>query len=417
MLFVSPMDLQSVRFTSPRSNMNKATQQQTKEHNRNLALKTIIEHDRISRAEIARKTGLTRTTVSDIVAELIAVGLVREIGIGESSGGKSPILLSLMEDSRCLIGLDLAQIQFSGAIVNLRGKVKKIISRPVSENTGDQALELVYAVLDQLVQSASPPVVGIGVGTPGLVNTHEGVVVQAVNLDWQALPLAQLLQDRYNLPVSLLNDSQAAAIGEYTYGQGHTSEGNLIVISARHGIGAGIVINGRLFHGDGGYAGEIGHIVVVPENGLLCRCGNCGCLETVASAQALVRQAQHLGLPAGAGMAQISTLDDIAQAFIAGDPPVQQAVFEAGRYLGRAISGLIETLNIRKIILTGDMTRFGEPWLKVINETVSQTALARLAADTQVEIGCLGENAVILGASALLVNDYSLLFKQQSVRS
>ena len=404
-------------FTPPRSIMKKATQQQTKEHNRNLVLKTIIEHDRISRAEIARKTGLTRTTVSDMVAELIAGGLVSEVGIGESLGGKSPILLSLVEDSRCLIGLDLAHIQFSGAIVNLRGKLKKIISRPVSENTGDQALELVYAVLDQLMQSASQPIMGIGVGTPGLVNTHEGVVVQAVNLDWQALPLARLLQDRYNLPVSVLNDSQAAAIGEYTYGQGHSSESNQIVISARHGIGAGIVINGRLFHGDGGYAGEIGHIVIVPENGLLCRCGNCGCLETVASAQALVRQAQHLGLSAGAGMAQVSTLDDIVQAFIDGDPLVEQTVFEAGRYLGRAISGLIETINIRKIVLTGDMTRFGEPWLRVINETVSQTALARLAVETQIEIGCLGENVVILGASALLATDYSLLFNQQSMRS
>ena len=302
--------------------IRKATQQQTKEHNRDLALKTIFDHERISRAEIARKTGLTRTTVSDIVTELIAAGLVEEVGVGKSLGGKSPILLSLVEDSRYLIGLDLAQNQFRGAIVNLRGVIRSVVCPPMKDRNAEDALEPVYAILDQLVNTDYQPVVGIGVGTPGLVNSHEGVVVNAVNLDWQDLPLAELLRNRYQLPVYVLNDSQAAAMGEYTYGNNQVSESNLIVINARHGIGAGIVINGHLFYGDGGAAGEIGHVVVVPEGGLPCRCGNYGCLETVASAQALVKRMHIQASQSGKVTPSVAnSLEDIELAFAQRRPP------------------------------------------------------------------------------------------------
>lgn len=398
--------------------MQKATRQHTKEHNRNLVLKTIFEHDSISRAEIARITSLTRTTVSDIVADLLAEGLVNEVGVGESIGGKSPILLSLVEDSRYLIGLDLAHNQFRGAVVNLRGKIRELVTLPVNSTNGDEALALVYEILDRLMKACSVPLVGIGIGTPGLVNITEGVVVNAVNLDWQDLPLARLMEARYHLPVSILNDSQAAAMGEFTYGQGRSAESNLIVINARHGIGAGIVIEGKLYHGDGGGAGEIGHVVVVPDGGLLCRCGNRGCLETVASAQALVKQVQAIAAQHNQTSLQQQqgiNLNTIEQAVVDGDADIRQAVLETGRFLGMAISNLVGTLNIRNIVITGDMTRFGQPWLDVIREMISKTTLSRLAQETQIEIGNLGENCIILGASAVLANNYSLLFNTAGV--
>lgn len=399
--------------------MEKATQQQTKEHNRNLVLKTIIEHASISRAEIARITSLTRTTVSDIVTDLIAEGLVKEIGIGSSIGGKSPILLSLVEDSRYMIGLDLAHNQFRGAIVNLRGRIREMVTLPVNDRNGDDALALVYQILDQLMGASCQPLVGIGVGTPGLVNTSEGVVVNAVNLDWTNLPLASLIKDRYQLPVYVINDSQAAAMGEYTYGKGHQTDNNLIVINVRYGIGAGIIINGQLFQGDGGGAGEIGHVVVVPEGGLLCRCGNRGCLETVASAQAITKRIQMIAgetrsTPLLQSMPAID-LETIEKAFVAEDPFVRQVVLEAARYLGLAISGLVGTLNIQKIVLTGDMTHFGAPWLKAIQETETLTSLPGLTRGTRIEIGQLHGDGIILGASALVANNYSLLLLQASV--
>lgn len=398
--------------------MKKATQQHTKEHNRFLVLKMIIDHKTISRAQISRQTSLTRTTVSEIVSALLEEGLVREIGVGESKGGKSPIILSLAEDSRYLIGLDLSHSEFRGALVNLHGTICADVRVPVEERLGEEALSLVYQILDQLMASGFGPIVGIGVGTPGLVNSSEGIVINAVNLDWKELPLAELLTTRYGLPVYVLNDSHAAAMGEYRYGKGITSDENLVVINARHGIGAGIVIDGNLFLGDGGGAGEIGHVVVVRDGGLPCRCGNYGCLETVASAQALVKQVRMLVEQAGVrnlpGNPVEINLHSIQKAFEAGDPQIRHMVLETGRYLGIAIASLVGLLNIQRIVISGDMTSFGEPWLQTVEETFSRHTLSRLAKNTRITTGQLGRDSVVLGASAVLANNYSLLFLRQS---
>jgi len=394
----------------------KATHQQTRQHNRDLVLKTIFDSETVSRAEIARSTKLTRATVSDMVANLIAEGLVEEVGYGSSIGGKTPILLSLVADSRYLIGLNLAQEKFIGAIVNLRGEIKETVEAPVSSGDGHQALQLVYQILDQLVNAGRVPIVGIGVGTPGLVNTHEGVVINAVNLDWQDLPLAQLLRARYNLPVSVLNDSQATAIGEFVYGGSYPADSNLVVVNVKHGIGAGILINGRLFQGDGGGAGEIGH-VVVQKDGSLCRCGRRGCLETVASARAVVQRTQALiqNYPEStlANDPLNISLDSIEEAFHANDPLAQYVVLEAGRQLGKSIAGLIGALNIHKIVLTGDMVRFEKAWLDAVEQSMRETALTRMAQDTQLEIGKMEFRGCILGASSsMLLDGYALLFTQ-----
>ncbi len=401
--------------------IRKATHQQTKFHNRDLVLKTIFENQTVSRAEIARITRLTRTTVSDVVSGLLQEGLVNEVGIGESIGGKSPILLSLVKDSRYLVSLNLAQAQFCGAVVNLRGEIKETEIVPVSGRDGEQALALVYEILDRLMQKTWKPLVGIGVATPGLVNTRDGVVVNAVNLDWQNLPLAELLHARYHLPVYILNDSQAAAIGEFVYGGNYQSDENLVVINVKHGIGAGILINGQLYQGDGGGAGEIGH-VVVQENGLLCRCGKRGCLETVASARAVVERARLLARDERGSLLSADpdavSLESLEAAFKSGDLLARRVITEAGHYLGLSIAGLVGMLNVRRFVLTGDMTRFGSEWLDMIRRTVSQSALSALVQVTQIEMGRPDLDGSILGASALmLLNGYSILFTQTAQKN
>lgn len=358
-------------------------------------------------------TNLTRSTVSDIVADLIDGGLVSEIGMGQSQVGKNPILLSLIEDSRWLIGLDLAQHQFQGAVVNLRGKIRDVITIPVNEG-GVDALPLVFQILDKLISSTTRPLSGIGVGTPGLVNTSEGIVVDAVNLNWKNLSLTRLLEQRYHLPVSILNDCHAAAIGEKTYGNDFQKDENLVLINVHHGIGAGIIINREIFQGDGGFAGEIGHIVAVHENGEACRCGKRGCLETVASATALIRQAREMVKqypdcslardPRGV------TLETIEEAFYAGDPLTSDLVLRTANYLGMAIANLVGILNIQRVVLEGDMTCFGTAWLDRIRSVMMNYSLDRPVDKTRVEIGQLGENAVILGAAAVFANNYSYLF-------
>ncbi len=378
--------------------MKKATSLQTKHHNRDLVLQTIFANQAISRAEIARVTSLTRTTVSDVVSGLLAEGLVEEVGLGESLGGKNPILISIVPDSRYSIGLNLGQKKFVGAIVNLRGEIKKMVEVPIHDNDSQNALDAVYKMISQLIKSKLTPIIGIGVGTPGLVQTQSGTVLNAVNLDWQDLPLGQLLFKKFNIPVSILNDSQASAIGEYVYGGKAELGESLIVVNIKNGIGAGILINGRLFQGDGGGAGEIGH-VMVRENGDLCRCGKHGCLETVSSVRAVLRQLN------------LTSIDQAIEAFQAGDPDAVRVITQAGHYLGISLANLVGAFNIRKILLTGDMLRFGEPWLNVVRTSMQSAALARLNEDTILDLGTLDYQACILGASAYLVlEDLSYLY-------
>ncbi|BAJ62846.1 ROK family transcriptional regulator [Anaerolinea thermophila] len=380
--------------------MEKATHQQTKAHNRNLVLKTIFEHEAISRAEIARKTQLTRATVSELVNELLTEGIVEEVGTGASIGGKSPILLSLVPDSRFLIGVNLGQDNFIASVVNLRGEIKETIESPALRHNPDETLALVIDMLESLLQKQWKPIVGIGIGAPGLIHTRQGMVLRAVNLDWENFPLAHLLEERFHMPVSILNDSQATAIGEFVYGK-HVSSGNLIVVNIRHGIGAGILINGRLFQGDGSAAGEIGHVVVNPQ-GDVCRCGKRGCLETIASAGAVLRRTG------------VASLSEALERWENGNSGMQAVVAEAGNALGEALAHLVGALNIHHIVLTGEMTRFGEPWLESVRHAMQKAAFHPLVEDTRLEIGMLDYRACILGAAAFMVlEDYDLLFLQE----
>jgi glucokinase-like ROK family protein len=399
--------------------MEKATRQYTKEHNRNLVLKIIFSHETISRAEIARISSLTRTTVSDIVADLMDEGLVNEVGVGESQGsqgGKNPILLSLVDDSRWLIGLDLGQNEFRGAVVNLRGKIREVVSVPVNDLDGIESLTLIYQMLDKLIGGNKQALSGIGVGAPGLINTAEGMVVNAVNLNWKNIPLTSLLSERYQLPVSIMNDCQAAALGEKTYGKSFQKDENLVLVNVHHGIGAGVIINGSIFQGDGGFAGEIGHVVVKREEGELCRCGNRGCLETVASTQALIRQAcSMISMYPQSLIPQEPhniTLDSIDKAFKMGDPLAQNLVLDTAHYIAMAISMVVSVVNIHRIVLNGNMTRFGNPWLDRIRAETRNYSLERPLKNTHIEIGQLGQNATIVGAAAVFANNYSYLFNR-----
>jgi N-acetylglucosamine repressor len=384
----------------------KATHAQTRQHNHRLVLRTVYDFGPISRAEVARTTGLTRTTVSDVVTDLLDDGMVEEVGRGPSSGGKAPILLSIVGDARQVIGLDLGEGTFAGAFVNLRGEIRRVVELPVDGRNGDDALAIVFRLVDELIAEAGSPPLGIGVGTPGLVDTRTGTIRWAVNLDWQDLPLGGLLTERYGLPANVANDSQAAALAEYTFGDGRRLP-NLITIKVGRGIGAGLVLNGSLFQGDGFGAGEIGHVAVV-DDGAACHCGRFGCLETVASSGAIAARAALLAAELGSPLAARSrtgelAFDDVVRAFAAGDPAARTAALEAARYLGQAIAGLIGALNISRIVLDGPVTAFGDDWLATIADEARRRSLGMLSRDTEIEFGRLAPNVVVLGASALLI--------------
>ena len=389
--------------------MKKANSQQAKVHNRLLILRTIYNNVKISRADIARVTSLNRATVSDAVTELMKDGVVAEVGIGSSVAGKPPILLSMVDDARYLIGVDLAESEFRGAVINLRGKIIHRLNLAINGRDGDAALASVYGLLDKLIPLAEGPILGIGIGTPGLINTRQRVVRNAVNLDWHDLPLGDLLDERYKMPVHIANDSQAAALAEFTFGDSKNIS-NLIVINIGRGTGAGIVLNRQLYYGDSFGAGEFGHVAIV-ENGERCRCGHYGCLETVTSSQAIVRSARaiakndlHSKLCRLVASPEEINIDVVSQAFDAGDEATRTLIAEVGRYLGFAAAILVGILNVNRIVIAGRVARFGQALLEPIRQEIKRRSLPGLADETVVEITTLGPDIVILGAAALLLN-------------
>ncbi|MBK8904342.1 MAG: ROK family transcriptional regulator [Anaerolineaceae bacterium] len=392
----------------PQSPTKKATRQYTKQHNARLVLKTIYEAGNISRADLARLTGLTRATVSNIVAGFLDEGIVAETGYGPSLGGKPPIMLNIVENARQLICLDLGNEQFTGALANLRGHFEKQISLPVNGRTAQTALSLVYELVEQLLRHVTAPVLGLALGSPGLIDAEAGLVKQSVNLDWHDLPLQQLLADRFHFPVYMANDSDLAALAEYSFGNDDTR--NLVLIKMGQGIGSGIVLNGRIFHGEGFGAGEIGHVSVV-ANGELCSCGNYGCLETVASVRAMLRQAEAIAQEKSDGLLGRLRLADtpvtweiLRQACQQEDTDARQIVTRAGELLGVAVANLVGILNVNRIVIAGNVVQTGDLFIGAVQSSMQKRVLPRLAAGTAVQYATTQSNLVLLGASALILS-------------
>ena len=380
--------------------MKKATRQHTKQHNSRLILKTIYTADGISRADIARNTGLTRATVSSIVSSLMQDGLVGETGVGRSAGGKPPTFLGVLENARHLICLDLSKDPLQGALVNLRGQIVERIEMSLNGRFGPEALDLVTQLVNQLRECSTTPVLGIGIGSPGLVDTHNGIIKKAVNLSWQDVPLKTLLEAKQNLPVFVANDSHMAALAEYSFGSKDTN--NLVLIKTGRGIGAGIVLNGQLYHGEGGTAGEIGHVTVDPH-GAKCSCGNIGCLEAIASVQAIMAQAS--AIPDNQWQtSKPTTWSEFCDAVSKHDPIANQLVSTAGEYIGIAVANLVGILNIRDIVIAGAMVPLGDGLLTAVTRQMHRYILPAIAEKTNVRFTSVGADLALVGASALILN-------------
>jgi N-acetylglucosamine repressor len=389
--------------------MKKTNQEEIQRHNSQLILKTIYDRAAISRVEISRLTGLTRTTVSDAVARFIQDGVVMEVGILPSRGGKPPILLSIVDDARHLIGLDLADNEFRGAVVNLRGKIIQRACISVEGVDGGEALSLVYQLIEQLHNLTDRPLLGIGIGTPGLMDPQKGMVLNAVNLDWRDLPLGDLLRERFGLPIAIANDCQAAALAEFIFNNPENRD-NLVLVKAGRGVGAGIVLGGRSMYGDSFGAGEIGHVKMVAD-GERCRCGNTGCLETLVSCRAIVGRASAAMEQAGRasrmqafGDSPEAESEIIFQAYQDGDEMVVPVVDQAGSYLAKALAFLVSVLNINKVVIAGSLARFGDRFAQAIQNQVEREVLPALGRDTRVVTSKLGDDIVILGAAGLLLS-------------
>jgi predicted NBD/HSP70 family sugar kinase len=365
-------------------------------HNRSLVLQTLYRNGELSRADLARATGLTRVTISDLVADLIAAGLVVELGQrDEARPGKPATLLGINRTGHCIIGLDLSGAQsFLGALLDLDGQVIEHREAPLHDATGPAALELVVDLARQLVKAARTPVLGVGVGSPGIVD-RDGVVLTAPNLGWTNVPLQERLAEATGLPVFVANDANAAALAELTFGSPRPRDGrepgaapaeprgergDLMVVTVGHGVGAGLIIDGRPIVGSGSAAGEIGHVVVGTDGGAECACGKQGCLETWLAAPRL-------------------------EAAIAADPAARDAVLdEAGRRLGIALAPVVAALNLAEVVLSGPAHLLDGRLLASAVATLRSRTLDELHGDLTLRMSALGKDIVLRGAAAMVLS-------------
>jgi predicted NBD/HSP70 family sugar kinase len=349
----------------------KAVPGDTRLHNRSLVLRTIFRSGPLSRADLARSTHLTRAATSELAAELLAEGLVEELGTRSDQGvGKPATLLGLVPDARLTVTLDLSDdARFRAALVDLGGKVLDRRAAGRDGRRGESALELAMELSVDLAGAAARPLLGVGVGSPGVVDPA-GIILEAPNLGWHGVDLSARLAQAIPAPVHVANDANAAALGEL--GLGGPAERSLFLVKIGHGVGAGLVLDGHLVVGDRFAAGEIGHVVVDP-GGAPCACGRIGCLETAVAAPRL-RRADDGGRKAG------------------------------GRRLGEALAPVVSALNLREIVLSGPLDLLDVSFRAAALDAIRERTMPAVGDYVDIRLSSLGEDDVLLGAAMLVLD-------------
>jgi predicted NBD/HSP70 family sugar kinase len=350
--------------------IGKLLQEDTRRHHRSLILQHLFAEGPASRADLSRATGLTRVTVSDLVGGLMADGLLAELGVpAESKVGKPPTLVGLLPDAEHIISLDLSPAdRIAGAVVNLSGQVKERAEVPLEGACGGEAVALAVGLAERLRASINRPVLGVGVGTPGVVDGY-GVVLDAHNLHWAGVDLTGILRHHLDLPVYVANDANTAVLAEYTFGG--TTAADLMLLRIETGVGAGLVVGGALVQGHAWAAGEIGHVVVDPA-GLRCACGRTGCLETILAASQLRRGVRPLG--------------------------------SVGEVLGGVLAPVVAALNLHEVVLAGPPELLDGPLRESLDATIRERVMADSAADLVVRMSPLGDDVVLVGAAVLVLS-------------
>jgi predicted NBD/HSP70 family sugar kinase len=367
--------------------------------NKSTLLRLIRREGPISRADLAKRTQLTRATVSALVEELIAGQLVSETGIGASSGGRKPVLLEIRGDAGYVLGIDLRPTELLALAADLSGGIVRELRRPLRAAPDPERVfaQLVEAVreLSSALPNSPLGVVGAGVGIAGLVEYPSGRILFVPSHDWRGLDWQPELQRLLGVPVAVENEANLAALAEHDFGAAKdTSE--LLYVSIGTGIGAGYILGGELYRGAAGYAGEIGH-TTIELNGRNCTCGNRGCWETYASERAL---AAELGLDYEPGVA-----DEIEARAASGDAAALRAVDLTAAYLGIGIGNMIHAFNPQTIVVGGPISRYRE-WLQPKVEAAIQARFPFIPSfHAPIRYSELGDKATAQGAIAYMLRE------------
>lgn len=382
--------------------------------NTSIVLNTIRQFQPIARSEIAARTGLSPATVTGITARLLAEGWILEAGPGVANGGRRPVLLQLDERSRFSVGVKLAAEEVSAAVGDLGAQLLEVVTLPLpadAEGIVETVAEAVERALDgaQVRRSA---VIGVGVALPGVVDPKSGLSLFAPWHPWREFALKRLLGERLELPVLLENDANAFTLAERWFGAG-IGRDHLIGVMISAGIGAGVVLDGRVYRGARYAAGEIGHWVVEP-GGPPCVCGQQGCLESVAGDRALARQgARLLERGRAALLAQLVHGDparvrrqEVVEAARRGDQECARLLETAAEAVGRAVAAMVNALNPEAVVVGGGLPQqAGELFLEPMRRSILRHAFFGAAQSLEILPAGLGENAWLVGALTLAMEE------------
>ncbi len=371
-------------------------------------LRLIWQERTISRAEIARRADLSRSTVSEVVGELLPTGLITEGEPGESLGGRRPIMLHFEDDACCILGTEMGGSHVTVALTDLRGRVLHWEHRnhPVrSDPHGTRALlaDLCEASLAKHAGGVRQ-LVGIGVAVPSPVDPrHPFALSEVVLPDWEGRSGLEILGERFGVPVMVDNDANLGALAEFWWGAGQGVR-DFAYVKVGTGVGSGHVIGGELYRGSTGFAGEIGHLAIDP-GGEPCICGMRGCLAMHVGSPALVKRGRQLlpEYPNSMLEGVEVTITAIEAAALAADPLALRITREAAEYLGIAVAGMVNLMNPSLVIVGGGITGLGDCFLEPLRETLMQRTRVIPAASANVVMSGLGPQTVAVGAASLVL--------------
>lgn len=367
--------------------------------NNSRVLTLIQAHGPISRSDIAKAADLPPPTVTQIVSEFIAAGLVREDRVGESVLGRPPILLALNEKAAFAVGVKLTAADLTVAITDLAGNIVQLSEGTlpllgVDEVLDQMATEVRYALSEAHVSDSI--VLGVGIGMPGLIDYTSGVCREAATLGWAEVDVKGALEKRLHFPVYVDNDVNMLTAAEIAFGAGQEISEFLTVTTGR-GIGLGIVLRNEIYRGTHGWSGEFGHTKIASD--LRCACGAIGCLETVASEVGICNQAASIL------QTPVIGIDEVVARAKEGDARLQEVLVHGGRELGRSIGNLINIFNPQRVFVTGEGTRMGEMLLAPMKEAAREATFSRLGDDVRLEIQEWGDEAWAQGAASIVMHE------------
>lgn len=377
--------------------MRAGSKQLIREINQAIVLNTIRTHGALSRTDIASISKLSLATISGITAELIESGFVYEREVGISTGGRPPVLLALNKRAGYVVGVKLTEDTVIAALTDLEATAVASHTAALVGQTPEAIVETLAATVEALRPAAgNRPVLGAGIGIAGVIDRQRKLVHYATYFGWRNIPVALLLEQRLHIPVVVDNDVNALTAAEQWFGTG-SGINDFLVVSIGRGVGLGMVLDGHLYRGTAGGAGEFGHITVVPD-GPYCECGKRGCLEALVSDPAVTRRvAAALGYPV-----DINTAIDLA---LHGDAIVQSIFAAAGRTLGMAVANLVNVLNPALIIIGGEGTRAGGLILDPLQDALREHCFDGLYDDMRVVTEPWGDEAWARGAASLLLGE------------